>query len=150
MQLGPGRCLQTLVFYNRICFFFLLFSTPLVSFRIARIWLFVVVPVSRERCRNLQNHIFIFYCILQGGPFWLLHSVETICDFSFLFFHPSQLLFVFFFFRRGGLRYFSLRFRPLSSLFRSFFFIFRPLSSIFRFFFFLGFKSVPASLRPKK
>ena len=97
MQLGPLRCLQTLVFYNRICFIFFRFSTPLVSFRVARIWLFVVVPVSLERCLNLQNRIFIFYCKTQGGQKWLLHSVETICDFLCSFFRPSQLLFVFFF-----------------------------------------------------
>ena len=50
---------------------------------------FVVVTVSRERCRHLQNRIFIFYCKTQGEPKWLLRFVETICDFLFSFFHPS-------------------------------------------------------------
>ena len=110
-----------------------LFSTPLVYFRMARIWLFVVVPVSLERCRHLQNRIFIFYCKTQGEQKWPLRFVETICDFIFSFFHPSQPFFVLFF-CRGGLRFFSLRLQPLSSLFRYCFLFFRPLSPIFLFY----------------
>ena len=144
-----GVC-KTVFFTMESNYCLFLFSTPLVSFRVARIWLFVVVTVSRERCRHLQNRIFIFYCILQGEPFWPFARSRLFFDFLFLVFPPSQLLFVFFFFRRGGLRFFNLRFQPLSSLFRFFFFVFRPLSSIFRFSVLLYLKSVPASLRPKK
>ena len=138
MVVSPDRLgvYKTVFFTMESNYFLFLFSTPLVSFRVARIWSFVVVTVSRERCRHLQNRIFIFYCILQGRPFWPFARSRLFFDFLFLFFHPSQLLFVFFFFRRGGLRFFSLRFQPLSSLFRFFFFVFRPLSSLFRFFFF--------------
>ena len=79
-----GVC-KTMFFTMESVSFVFLFSTPLVSFRVARIWLFVVVPVSLERCLHLQNRIFIFYCILQGGLFWLLRFVDTICDFRFDF-----------------------------------------------------------------
>ena len=83
-----GVC-KTVFFTMESNYFLFLFSTPLVSFRVARIWSFVVVTVSRERCRHLQNRIFIFYCKTQGEPKWLLRFVETICDFLFSFFHPS-------------------------------------------------------------
>ena len=89
-----GVC-KPVVFTMESNYVIFLFSTPLVSFRVARIWSFVVVTVSRERCRHLQNRIFIFYCILQGGLFWLLHFVETICIFLFSIFRPSKL-FLFF------------------------------------------------------
>ena len=118
---------KTVFFTMESVSFVFLFSTPLVSFRVARIWSFVVVPVSRERCRNLQNRIFIFDRKTQGRPKSPFHFVETICNFLFSFFHPSQLFFVFFVvFRRGGLRFFGLRFQPLSSLFRFFFSFFDP------------------------
>ena len=137
-----GVC-KTVFFTMESNYFLFLFSTPLVSFRVARIWLFVVVPVSRERCRHLQNRIFIFHCKTQGVQKWPFAPSRLFFDFLFSFFHPSQLFFVFFFFRRGGLRFFSLRFQPLSSLFRFFFFVFRPLSSLFRFFFFYASKGLP-------
>ena len=88
---------KTVFFTMESNYFVFPFSTPLVSFRVARIWLFVVVPVSRERCRNLQNRIFIFDRKTQGRPKSPFHFVETICNFLFSFFHPSQLFFVLFF-----------------------------------------------------
>ena len=140
---GPPRCLQNRVFYNGICFFCFRYSTPLVSFRVARIWSFVVVTVSRERCRHLQNRIFIFYCILQGGWFWFFARSRLFFDFLFLFFHPSQLLFVFFFFVEAVCVFLLCVFNPSRLFFVSFFSFFDPSRLFFVFSFFYASKGLP-------
>ena len=91
MVVPPDRLgVYKTVFFTMVSVILLfLFSTPLVYFRAATFWSFVVVPVSRERCRNLQNRIFIFDRKTQGRPKSPFHFVETICNFLFSFFHPS-------------------------------------------------------------
>ena len=141
---------KTMFFTMESVSFCFRFSTPLVSFRVARIWSFVVVTVSRERCRHLQNRIFIFYCILQGRPFWPFARSRLFFDFLFLFFHPSQLFFVFFFFSVEAVCVFLVCvFNPSRLFFVSFFSFFDPSRLFFVFSFFLRFKRAPPLVRPK-
>ena len=151
MVVPPDRLgvYKTVFFTMESNYFLFLFSTPLVSFRVARIWLFVVVTVSRERCRHLQNRIFIFYCILQGEPFLLFAPSRLFFDFSFLFFHPSRLFFVFFFFVEAVCDFLVCVFNPSRLFFVSFFSFFDPSRLFFVFSFFLRFKRAPPLVRPK-
>ena len=145
MVVPPDRLgvYKTVFFTMESVSFVFLFSTPLVSFRVARIWLFVVVTVSRETCQHLQNRIFIFYCILQGRSFWPFARSRLFFDFLFLFFHPSQLLFVFFFSsRRFAFFYFAFS-TPLVSFSFLFFRFSTPLVSFSFFLFFTLQKGSP-------